>query len=166
MAIPYGTQDYDSRSRRRLTQIILFVIIIATLPCYVIGAVLLAVAPQEDDTEGDIVPTTLAPLTPALTSPTGQFTPVQAFTSLPTTTLQSTPGQFIAPTRQRYTNTPLPSATFAPSITASVTLTFTPTWTWTWTFTPTFTFTPTPITPTATFTETPSPTLTPTFTET
>lgn len=166
----------DATQRRRLYQIVLFVIIIATLPCYVIGAVLLAVAPDNQDESEQNTPLPSLGATGLIVSPSPL--PILAFTASPTISLQSTPGQFLTPRPTVI----LPSATTAPSLTvqpptatqtsapptatftsAPATATFTPEPpTSTETFTtepPTSTFTPEP--PTATFTETFTPTVDP-----
>ncbi len=127
---------------------ILLAIILATLPCYCAGAMLLGLAPDQNrvritstaaSTLVDLTPqtqvggTATATLFPTITPlPFGVFTNTPVFGGP-----VSTPGQYIPPTN-----------TWAPPPTAI----------------PTFTFT---LPPTATFfipTSTPAPTLTPTFT--
>lgn len=162
--------------RRRVTRSILLAIIVATLPCYCLGAIMLGLARPNRTS-----PTTLtAQAIPSQVTVTSQFpgmtyTPFQGVTPLPSgppptwTPSQSgpllTPGQFIP------TSTPLilpPTATltftFAPIPTSTPLPTSTP---------PVIviTLTPTPTsTPTPTFTQPPTntdtPTLTPTLTET
>ncbi len=133
---------------QRVQRSILLFIILATLPCYCVGAILLGVAPSEDP---EVVETTqtqpfaqtqIITVSPTLVSPTA------IIIGSPTSALQSTPGQFIPPS-----NTPviLPSATNAPTQTLSPTPTSTATATLTQTATqqannmPTFNTLPTNI---------------------
>lgn len=146
---------------RRRTYAILIGIILLTLPCYLLGAGLLFVAPESGGDGG--LGTPVAP--PDTTVfPTNTNTPLPlppTLTSVPTTTpgtptasptLPATPEQFETPT--------LPP-TFTPTNTATPTPTLLPTFTPT--FTPSPTLTPLPsATPTAT--ATPLPSATPTNT--
>jgi hypothetical protein len=110
----------------RTTRVVLLVIILLTLPCYCLGAVLLAYAPEGDNPPGDGRPTlggataspgvspTWTPFRTATWTPQGgplQPTPLQLYLR--------TPVPYVFPT---WTLTPTffiyPSPTTAPSITA------------------------------------------------
>ena len=141
-------------ARRRLT---LFIIILATIPCYCIGLVAISLAPDNSPTATPS-PTFAATATvPSLT-----FSPDPSiFTQTPSNTPTVTP----TPTD---TNTPTytPSVTATetvfvpPTDTATNTMTFTPSPTWTPSSTPSRTPTP-PNTPTATITSFPITTAAP-----
>ncbi|HFE66598.1 MAG TPA: hypothetical protein ENJ93_04980 [Chloroflexi bacterium] len=145
---------------RRRTYAILIGIILLTLPCYVLGAGLLYIAPESGGDGGLETPVTPSDITAV---PTNTNTPLPlppTLTSVPTTTpgtptasptLPATPEQFETPT--------LPP-TFTPTNTAApptLLPTFTPT------FTPSPTLTPLP-SATPTVTATPLPSATPTNT--
>jgi len=144
---------FDSRQTTRL---MLLAIIMLTLPCYCLGAVLLAYAPDE-------TPTTRAPATnptlggstelPALTA---TYTPFRTLTHTSTPLggpLQATPPQIYLPTSTPFsivrtntpfvTNTPLPTITSAPSLTIAPSATLAPTSIPTNTLAPTNTAVPT-----------------------
>src|SRR3989304_12977 len=127
--------EYESESSKRRTYTILAGIIILTLPCYCAGFVALALAPRP----GRPTPTsqeatlTSPPLLPTVTEtlagpPTGTavtFTP-----GPPTATLQSTPTQFIPPSRTptaTFTDTPTNTPPLTPTFTLAPTLTATDT---------------------------------------
>jgi len=155
--------------RTRTLYVVFISVILATLPCYVLGGVLLALARPAVAVPGTPTPFILPTLTPLGLTPVGGATPTFPFG--PTETRLPTPTQWIPPTFTP-TFTPTPSAT--PTATATPTLTPTPTSTPTATPTGTPTFTPTasptptytPIPPTDTPTPTPSPTETPSATST
>lgn len=168
--------------RRRLLHTILLAIILATLPCYCAGAMLLGLAPDQNRVRiTSTVPPTIVELTfQTLIGSTPTATLFPTITPLPfgvytNTPVQggpvATPWQYVPPT-----NTPqiFPTATltftlpptstvFIPSSTPAPTLT--PTFTRTWTPSPTPT---TPAASTLTFTPTLTATLTltPTLTAT
>ncbi len=161
--------DFYDMDRRQMTRIILLGIILITLPCYCLGAILLAYAPKDNAT------TIRQPTNPTLGGATGlptrtgtyTFTPF--FTSTSQGGLSPTPGQFwVQPSVTPFvwptftmTLTPtqfptnMPTLTLAPTLTPTLTLapsntpqpttipTETPTPTATFTFTPTLTETPT-----------------------
>ncbi len=110
--------------RRRTLRIVLFAIILATLPCYCAGFLLWATAPQRG----------AAGIPPARGTPTATFTPQaanatrtppQVITPLPLTgtpfsPIQPTPGQFFPPAVTRILSpTPFifPTLTLAPTLT-------------------------------------------------
>lgn len=114
------TDDYRDveQARRFRHRSILFFIILATLPCYIVGAIMLGVAPNDEEA----VPT-LPPGPSTRFGTTGTVTVTiqgnPSITLIPTTLapLGSTPGQF------RPSNTPFPTQilatlTLAPSITS------------------------------------------------
>jgi hypothetical protein len=165
--------------RRRLLHTILLAIILATLPCYCAGAMLLGLAPDRDRVRvtitgvatlidpGLLTQTGLPPvatLYPTITPlPWGQYTNTPIFGGP-----VLTPGQFVPPTS---TWLPTLTWTFAPTATFPPTSTFfLPTSTTAPTITPTFTWTPVPSdmptgTPViVTLTSTPTPTATETAT--
>ena len=108
---------YDVQQARRFRQSILLFIILATLPCYCVGAILLGVAPSDDSPESQPATTLPAPAIQTQQARTTQSVPA-TITLFPTQgqgPLQSTPGQFVPPT-----STPLrfvPTLTFAPTFT-------------------------------------------------
>ncbi len=121
-------QDIRQTRQFRHRSILLF-IILATLPCYIIGAIMLGVAPQDDETTDNAtlpppnqqITTATASVTATSTSTTDPSTP--SITPNPTGTLGDlipTPRQFRTPTRFV-----LPTRT--PTATASQTSTITPT---------------------------------------
>lgn len=142
--------------RTRTLYVVFISIILATLPCYLLGGVLLAMArpaapfPPSPTPFPTLTPLALTPVVlPTFTVPFG-----------PTETRLPTPTQWLPPT---FTPTPTATHTATPSPTPSPTPTGTPTPT----STPTDTPTPTPTTPTptatpATPTDTPTPAHTPT----
>lgn len=131
--------------RRRTLYVVFISLILATLPCYVLGGVLLAAArpvgriPASPTPFPTLTPLGLTPvLLPTFTVPFG-----------PTETRHPTPTQWVPPT---FTPTATRTPTFTPTATATHTPTFTPT--------ATATHTPTP-TPTITATATLTPTVSP-----
>jgi large repetitive protein len=132
----FGRDDYrsDEQARRLRNRSILLFIILATVPCYVVGAIMLGVAPDDDDviTEDRTLPAP-AEGTDSLASATSTVSPDPTVTSVldasrePTTTLAATPRQFNPPTSTRFptrvffTSTPAPSITVNPSATATPT---------------------------------------------
>jgi len=142
--------------RTRTLYVVFISIILATLPCYLLGGVLLAMArpaapfPPSPTPFPTLTPLALTPVVlPTFTVPFG-----------PTETRLPTPTQWLPPT---FTPTPTATHTATPSPTPSPTPTETPTPT----STPTDTPTPTPTTPPptatpATPTDTPTPIHTPT----
>jgi hypothetical protein len=140
-----------TRSRQR-THRILIGVILATLPCYACGIILLVgFAPAR--ARQDILTLTV-PSTATITgTPTSTTTPTLTLTpGGPTVTLPYTPTQFIPASRE-----PSPTPTATPTLTVAPTLTLEPTLTGV----PTPTATPTPTVttgPTSTSTEGPSPT--------
>jgi hypothetical protein len=130
---------YDVQQARRFRQSILLFIILATLPCYCVGAILLGVAPGEE--ESDNPPATTLPA-PGIQTAQARNTitpprPATAtlFPSQNPNPLAPTPGQFIpassTPVRILSTPTLAPTLTLAstatPTATATNTLTITPT---------------------------------------
>lgn len=110
-----------STNRTQTTRLLLLAILVLTVPCYCLGAVMLAYAPeQEQDTTAIPTNATLGAMsqTPRFT-PT--ITPFATWTAtIPGSGLQATPGQLYLPT-----NTPflLPAtATFFPTLFSSPTL--------------------------------------------
>jgi len=134
--LPTMTETSEVRARRRL---VLIAITLATIPCYCIGFVALALVPSVSQ----LTPTVTETYTPGLTA-TGTL-------ALPT--ISGTPIIFT----ETITNTPTPTAT------STSTPTLTPTFTATNTFTQTPTLTPS-ITLTPSFTFLPPNTITPTIT--
>lgn len=117
----YQTLDAIDRRRRNI-RIILFVIILTTLPFYCAGALLWGTAPRRAATPTDILPS-FTPIGADLTqtsTPTLTSTPLFV-TLTQLSPLQPTPGQFFVPTRS-ITFTPfptlfIPTSTLAPSLT-------------------------------------------------
>lgn len=106
--------DPGEQSRRVQRSILLFVIL-ATLPCYCVGAILLGVAPDEEAVVQS------SPPPPEFLTNTATITVTMSQTPnlTPTTTLQNTPGQFFP------TNTPVRLPSSAPSLTPQITATIT-----------------------------------------
>lgn len=169
--------------RRRNLRVILFTVILGTLPLYCLGILLWGTAPQRTATPRATQSTGIATNTPLvlLTSTPSDATNTQI--GIPTFALPNTPTQFvpIQPTflfpSATSTFFVFPSLTLAPSLTLIPTSTPFPTSTYTLipppTSTPTFTLIPptntptyTHIPPTNTPTETPTMTVTATETET
>lgn len=170
------------QKRRRLLHTILLAIILATLPCYCAGAMLLGLAPDQNRVRitSTSAPTLIEQTLQTLVGGTPTATLFPTITPLPfglyTNTPifggpVSTPGQYIPPTNTQivlptavptYTFTLPPTATFfIPTSTQAPTLT--PTFTWTPTATPTTPAASTlTFTPMATFTQTPTITTAPT----
>ncbi|NPV68172.1 MAG: hypothetical protein HPY64_13615 [Anaerolineae bacterium] len=168
---------------RRLLHTVLLVIILATLPCYCAGAMLLGLAPDRSRTRltptqplatAPAVLTVIGPTATASLFPT--ITPLPPIWATPTPLIGgtlATPGQYVPP---RPTFTPWPTATPWPTWTLPPTATIsiptstpapTVTFTFTWTPPPSPTDTPvvvppseTPVLP-PTNTEPPPPTPTP-----
>jgi hypothetical protein len=157
--------------RRRNLRVILFAVILGTLPLYCLGILLWGTAPQGDVTPQ---PTSIASLTPIIIG-SPSVTPLATNTqvTLPTFILPNTPTQFVPatffPTFIFPTLTPtpfiFPTLTSAPTLTPFPTLTPLPTLTNTLIPLPTATPTPTN-TLFPTDTETPTATMTETATET
>ena len=110
--------------RRRNLRIVLFVIILATLPFYCAGFLLWATAPQRGASAqplpGGSVTATFTPLATSNILPSN--TPFGLITAIPTSLspLQPTPGQFIPPAVTRFLSpTPFtfPTLTQAPTLT-------------------------------------------------
>jgi hypothetical protein len=154
------------------TRMVLLVIILLTVPCYCLGAVLLAYAPEDKPAETTRTKPPLGGATELpVASPT--FTPFSTVTAtwtpfgdpLRPTPFQWNPPPTVAPqlptATLTLTPTVVPSPTVAPSLTLSPTLTLPPS------ATPTNTLSPsdTP-TPTATWTMTPTLTESPLYTDT
>lgn len=129
----------DEQARRFRNRSILFFIILATIPCYLIGGVMLAFAPESN--EATVIDRTVPPLqettsligtltaTPTLGgSATVTLFPELAATQTQRSVLQPTPFQFNPPTsRPIATSTTAPTLTLAPSATAIRTATSTTT---------------------------------------
>ena len=110
------TEFFDPRDQQqRVQRSILLFIILATLPCYCVGAILLGVAPDNDD---PVVQSTEVPpiISTTTITVTASITPTLNMT--PSATLPNTPGQFNPPT-----NTPvrINTPTTAPTVTPSPT---------------------------------------------
>jgi hypothetical protein len=128
--------------RRRNLRIVLFVIILATLPFYCAGFLLWATAERGGATApiGGTATATFTPISiqaPATRTLPGIITPLPFGTPTSINPLQPTPGQFIPVPVTRFLS---PTAIFLPTLTLAPTLTPFPT------FAPTFT--PIPILPT------------------
>jgi uncharacterized protein YjdB len=112
----------DPEQTRRFRQSVLLFIILATIPCYCVGAILWGVAPQdeEDVSEDSIQATSTARIVP---TSTGTITVTPTNTPDRTSTpdsgdLDPTPGQFIIRTNTPFvfrTPTPAPSASPSPT---------------------------------------------------
>lgn len=120
MAFADSYNDTEQARRFRNRSILLF-IILATLPCYVVGGILLGVAPNEEAVESSdrTVP---APLQSTSQIDPGETTTLTLTTTVtldvtptPSETLPPTPGQFRTPTP--FPTQPLPTNTLAPSLT-------------------------------------------------
>ncbi len=116
---------------RQTTRLVLVAIILLTVPCYCLGAVLLAYAPTGSGRA------TTAPVTPTLGSAPGDGFGLPTYTPFLTATptpwrppLQPTPPQLYLPTNTPFfippTWTPVPTWTFVPTITLAPTLTLPP----------------------------------------
>ena len=112
----------QEKKRQRL-RIVLFAIVMATLPCYCAGFLLWVTAPQTGrPSQQSTINTATPTFTPFVL---GTSTPLLFITPLPVTgtpfsALQPTPGQFIPPAVTRYLSpTPFifPSLTQAPTLT-------------------------------------------------
>lgn len=125
-------RDAEQSHRFRNRSILLF-IILTTLPFYIVGAIMLGVAPSDENGPSD--PTTLPPpnqrtsLAPTATATsTATLNLTQTLTPLP---LPNTPFQFRTPTRFPTqipaSSTPAPSLTLPPSPTATLSPTATAT---------------------------------------
>lgn len=138
-AINWGTVRMDQvvaiEKRRRNLRIVLFAIILATLPCYCAGFLLWLTAPQQPGLRPPAaVGTATATFTP-LANIQATNTPFVVITPLPLTLtsfspLQPTPGQFVPPAITRYLSpTPFlfPTLTLAPTLTPLPTFTPLPT---------------------------------------
>ena len=142
---------------RRRTYAILIGIILLTLPCYVLGAGLLYIAPEsggDSNLETPVVPPDLTVF------PTNTATPLPlppTLTAVPTTTPGTpTASPTLPPTPEQF-ETPTVPPTFTPPNPATPTPTLIPTFTPTVTPSPTLTATPS-ATPTATLPPTATPT--------
>lgn len=120
----FSSDSHDVEQTRRFRhRSILFFIILATLPCYIVGAIMLGVAPQKDSESPTIMPgpstrqsgtgtstaTFSVPLTPSITR---QATQTQG-------PIINTPGQFRPRTNTPFPTQPIATATLAPTITSS-----------------------------------------------
>ncbi|HNT77162.1 MAG TPA: autotransporter domain-containing protein, partial [Anaerolineae bacterium] len=107
----------ESKQTQKPIYRVLIAVIIATIPCYCLGFVALAMRPSSPS------PTARPTLT-ATTPPKATSTPylVGPGTSVPLKTLQATPTQWFPPTR-----TPTPEPTFTGTATPTETPTPTPT---------------------------------------
>jgi hypothetical protein len=120
--------------RRRNLRIVLFAIILATLPCYCAGFLLWLTAPQQRGAQQLPASSATATFTP-LANSQATNTPFVVITPLPLTVtafspLQPTPGQFFPPAVTRFLSpTPFifPTLTLAPTLTALPTFTPLPT---------------------------------------
>jgi hypothetical protein len=115
----YQTLEAIERRRRNI-RIILFVIILATLPFYCVGALLWGTAPRNVAAPTDFAPT----FTPiggdqtAVTSTLPVTTTPLFVTATSLSPLQPTPGQFTIPTRFiTATSIFVPTSTLAPTLT-------------------------------------------------
>lgn len=123
--------------QRQTTRMVLLAIIVLTLPCYCLGAVLLATAPETSDARSG---TSRPPLSGQTASPGGTASITPFFTATPTRAdfnLGPTPIQIQIPTRAPLvlptatltltpTNTELPPPTAAPTLTPIPTNTLPP----------------------------------------
>ncbi|MCI0714576.1 MAG: Ig-like domain-containing protein [Chloroflexi bacterium] len=110
------TEFFDpGEQQQRVQRSILLFIILATLPCYCVGAILLGVAPDNDD---PVVQATEVPPIITTTTITATVSITPALNTTPSATLPNTPGQFNPPT-----NTPIRinTPTTAPTVTPSPT---------------------------------------------
>jgi hypothetical protein len=167
--------------RQRTIQTTLILIILATIPCYCVGFVLLGVAPQRGartptpvvtqkagtSSTDQAIPTLFPSITPYPTLVESTLSPLRAtptqirifpqytltFTPIPPTRTPSPTPIIIIPT-----NTPIivPTSTPRPPTTTPAPPTSTPVPPTSTPIPPTATLTDTPIPPTATFTETPT----------
>lgn len=131
----FGRDDYrdDEQARRLRNRSILLFIILATVPCYIVGGVMLGVAPDETvNTEERTVPPP-AESTDVFTTATSTLTLEATVTSVldatrsPTTTLAATPQQFIPPTATPFPTRVIPTSTLAPTFTLAPSITPSPT---------------------------------------
>ncbi|HEX2905226.1 MAG TPA: hypothetical protein VHO69_00090 [Phototrophicaceae bacterium] len=152
--------------RRRILRIVLFVIILGTLPFYCLGTALLVTAPRNNSARQTSVPATMTPIQNVRPTNTpfptlGVRATVTQFSPLKPTPLQYNPGSGIPiyPTATPF-YVPPPTVVIIPTNTTAPTLTPLPTQVPpTWTLLPTWTPLPTdPPLPTATNTEAPPPT--------
>ncbi len=114
---------------RQTTRLVLLAIILLTVPCYCLGAVLLAYAPADTGKTAAPTDSTLGGATASPGIPT--YTPFLTATYTPyRQPLQPTPPQLYLPTNTQFvipaTWTPLPTWTFIPTITPAPTLTVPP----------------------------------------
>lgn len=152
------SQWFASRTaRQRTIYSLLAAVIIATVPCYILGFWALTIDFHPQPAPTPTVPPTWTPLPP---EPTVTLTPTPTETPIPTGTPTETPT--LTPTPEE---TPTITETETPEETLTATPTDTPTGTATATPTGTATATPTG-TPTGTATATPTGTATPTATAT
>lgn len=157
--------------QRRLIHTVLLLIIVATLPCYCAGAILLGLA-----RDGSRTGTATVPAVPTVDL-TRQIGPTATYTLLPTITplpaqpfvtptpprggTLVTPGQFVTPPPTWTPRPPTATWTLPPTATVAIlTSTPAPTVTYTFTWTPTVQIITNTPPATATFTETPPPTAT------
>jgi len=114
---------------RQTTRLVLLAIILLTVPCYCLGAVLLAYAPTDSGKTAAPADPTLGGATASPGIPT--YTPFLTATYTPyQQPLQPTPPQLYLPTNTPFvmpaTWTPIPTWTFIPTITTAPTLTVPP----------------------------------------
>jgi hypothetical protein len=114
---------------RQTTRLVLLAIILLTVPCYCLGAVLLAYAPADKGRTAVPTDPTLGGATASPGIPT--YTPFLTATYTPyRQPLQPTPPQLYLPTNTPFimpaTWTPIPTWTFIPTITPAPTLTLPP----------------------------------------
>jgi hypothetical protein len=131
----FDTGLFELQQARRFRQSILLFVILATLPCYCVGAILLGVAPRDDQTQNDqrtsLPPPNIQTLQ-AVSSNTPPFVLAPTITLIPTAnlgTLAPTPFQFVPPTRTAVILPPTaaPTLTLPPAATAAPTSTLPPT---------------------------------------
>jgi len=114
---------------RQTTRLVLLAIILLTVPCYCLGAVLLAYAPTDKGRTAVPTDSTLGGATASPGVPT--YTPFLTATYTPFgQPLPATPPQLFLPTNTPFvmpaTWTPIPTWTFIPTITTAPTLTLPP----------------------------------------
>ncbi|NDJ85602.1 MAG: hypothetical protein GYB66_06930 [Chloroflexi bacterium] len=125
----FGEDPHDLELARRFRhRSILLFIILATLPCYIVGGILLGVAPDDDDVSGN-APTDLPPpgqRTDIAITITGTVTSTATGTLQASDTpgaLRSTPRQFVPSTATPFPTQRLPTSTDAPTATTRPTAT-------------------------------------------
>lgn len=127
----FGQNDYRNaeQTRRLRNRSILLFIILATVPCYVVGGIMLGVAPDDETVIEDNTVPPPNQSTDVLATATGTSSPEPTVTSVldasrePTTTLIATPRQFVPPTSTRFPTRIIPTSTLAPTFTLPATAT-------------------------------------------